>query len=280
MRLNPRQLAFVTGAASGIGLEISRELARRGLLVAMADKNGRELAQQVQAVRDQGGQAEPFELDVADAQMYCDVASSFAAMRGAPDLLFNNAGSLGPRGHVQELSTVQWRQLFDINFFGIVHGLELFLPAMIEKGTPAHVVNTASIAGLRAFKALLPVSVYATSKYAVVGLSETLRHDLEGTNVGVSVLCPGVVATNIFADESVPDAGTALAQRAEEKVLSACQAAGIALAGVEAGRFYIFTHPENRGTGAGAPRKNSCGISSDLRRPRVGHFLPRAGGKL
>lgn len=188
------KVAFVTGGAQGIGLGIARALAGEGVKLAIADIDRAALDAASEELADIT-EVVACELDVRDRDAYAKVADSAESDLGPVSLLFNNAGvatAIAPALMTYE----QWDWVLGINLNGVVNGIQTFLPRMIERGAGGHIVNTASGAGLAAVSGFL----YTTSKYAVVGLSESLRAELEPDGIGVSVLCPGPVATNILAN--------------------------------------------------------------------------------
>jgi NAD(P)-dependent dehydrogenase (short-subunit alcohol dehydrogenase family) len=165
---------------------------------------------------------------------------------GAVHVLCNNAG-VTRLGLAWELPLEDWDWVLGINLRGVIHGVKAFVPGMIERGEPAHVVNTASIGGLLAFKAL---AVYTASKFAVVGLSESLLHELreQGAPVGVSVLCPGPVATNLQAHSAAlhpeGEAASYVDEAAADVVpMAAAPLADLVVDAILAARFWILTHP-------------------------------------
>ncbi len=184
--------AVVTGAGSGIGRSIALLLGRRGAAVHVADLDGASAEAVAAAVTAAGGTAVAHTLDVTDPDAVAGLADDvFAA--GPVDLLFNNAG-IGHAGAVTDATLQDWRRLLDVNVMGVVHGLHAFLPRLLAQDRPAHIVNTASMAGLVPNPGMAP---YSASKAAVVGLSEALEGELAGTSVGISVLCPGIINTAI-----------------------------------------------------------------------------------
>ncbi len=184
--------AVVTGAGSGIGRSLARLLAERGATVHLADRDAPAVEAVARAVTDAGGTAVPHVVDVADPEAVARLAdAAFAA--GPVDLLFNNAG-IGHAGAVTDTTLQDWHHLLDVNVMGVVHGLHAFLPRLLAQQRPAHIVNTASVAGLVPVPGLVP---YSTTKAAVVGLSDALDIELRGTGVRVSALCPGVIDTAI-----------------------------------------------------------------------------------
>jgi NAD(P)-dependent dehydrogenase (short-subunit alcohol dehydrogenase family) len=185
--------AVVTGGASGIGRSTALELARRGADVVIADIHEERLRETAAAINVLGRRCVPVHCDVtrdADVEALADTA---VAELGAVDLVMNNAGIavLGPSYRV---SMEDWQRILDVNVLGLVRGVGAFVPAMVERGR-GYVVNTASIAGIWAYS--WDCAPYITSKFAAYGYSEALARSLRPLGVGVSVLCPGLVHTNL-----------------------------------------------------------------------------------
>lgn len=195
--------AFVTGGARGIGLGIARALAHRGVSLALADVDEESLARAEEELS-QVTAVETYRLDVRDRETFDQVAGQAERALGPVDLLFNNAGIV-PHVAVTELTYDKWDLALAVNLTGVINGIQAFLPRMIERRT-GYVVNTASVAGLVSDPNLL----YATAKFAVVGLSESLRLNVAEHGVDVSVLCPGPVDTDIVANTSASHAAVAL----------------------------------------------------------------------
>jgi NAD(P)-dependent dehydrogenase (short-subunit alcohol dehydrogenase family) len=190
--LNNR-VAVVTGGASGIGRALCRCLARAGARIVVADVDDAGMDGTVAAVKGVGGEAIKARTDVsrlADVHALADRAFS---EWGAVHVLCNNAG-VTVHGGLESATHHDWEWVMGVNLWGVIHGIEAFVPRMIAQRQPGHVVNTASMAGLIASQGL---GIYNTTKYAVVGLSETLQKDLRPYDIGVSVLCPMGVATAI-----------------------------------------------------------------------------------
>ena len=187
------EVAIITGGASGIGRALGEELARGGCEVVFADRQI-EVAEQVATeVRDRGGLAAAAELDVRDFGSYEKLVGATLERTGRIDYLFNNAG-IGVGGEIDRYELRDWDDVFDVNLRGVAYGIHAVYPTMIRQGS-GHIVNTASVAGL------LPAAgegSYVASKYAVVGLSKTLRIEAKQHGIRVSVLCPGVVRTPIL----------------------------------------------------------------------------------
>jgi NAD(P)-dependent dehydrogenase (short-subunit alcohol dehydrogenase family) len=193
------RVAIVTGGASGIGRALGAALVRRGDQVVLADVEGAaavEVAEQLTALGP--GAASATAVDVRDAAAVAALVTDTAARHGGLDLMFNNAG-LGIGGPVEELALAHWDRAIDVNLRGVVHGIHAAYPVMIRQGH-GHIVNTASLAGLLPMAGSAP---YATTKWAVVGLSLSLRGEAALRGVRVSVVCPGGVDTPIL-DKGMP----------------------------------------------------------------------------
>ncbi len=241
------KVAFVTGGAGGIGLGMAQAFRRAGMKVVLADLDASALRQAAASLEAQPGSAVlTLELDVSDRQAMARVADRLDAELGGVHLLCNNAGVNAP-GSLAELGYDDWDWVLGVNLDGVVNGLVTFLPRMLAHGEPGHIVNTASVGGLIGMPGL---GIYCASKFAVVGLSESLRHDLAETPLGVSVLCPGIVRSGIG------DSARNRPQRFGGPVRAESAAAAFGSdptelgeqvrEAVEADRFWICTHPEFR----------------------------------
>ncbi len=184
--------AFITGGGNGIGLGIARSLARAGASLALADVDTAGLAR-AKAELKELTDVETYELDVRDRAAFEAAADAAEAALGPVTLLFNNAGVAGGSA-VNKLTYELWDWVIGINLCGVINGTQTFLPKMVERGLGGHIVNTASGAGLVPTNAGV---LYTTSKFGVVGMSEALNPELAAFNIGVTVLCPGPVATDI-----------------------------------------------------------------------------------
>jgi NAD(P)-dependent dehydrogenase (short-subunit alcohol dehydrogenase family) len=251
------KVAVVTGAASGIGLAVSRRLGADGMRVMMADVEEPALADAARGLADEGIEAATSVTDVSDADAVDALARATLDRFGAVHVVCNNAGVAGG-GLTWQVPAPVWDWIVGVNLFGVVHGIRSFVPHLIAQGE-GHVVNTASVAGLLGSPGL---SAYCATKHAVVGLSETLAHDLAavGSPVGVSVLCPGFVRTRIAeADRNWPDrygpppvledqpGADEVRQAIAGAIESGTDPAVIADAvrdAIVARRFWILTHPE------------------------------------
>lgn len=184
--------AFITGGANGIGLGIARAFAKQGVKLALADRDEAALAK-AKAELSKTVPTETVVLDVRDRESYAREADRIEAKLGPVSLLFNNAGVAGG-GAATKMTYDLWDWGLGINLMGVVNGIQTFLPRMAERNNGGHIVNTASGAGLvHSGSGVL----YHTAKYGVVGMSESLNAELKPNNIGVSVLCPGPVATKI-----------------------------------------------------------------------------------
>ena len=250
--------AVVSGGASGIGLGIAHAAAGEGMRVVIADieqGTGEEAAAAIAAT---GARSLFVQTNVMDLDSVEALADRAFAEFGRVDLLCNNAGVHHP-SPVSEMSGQDWRWLLGVNLEGVIHGLLAFLPRMQEQGGESHIVNTSSLAGL----APLPGgAAYTASKFAVTGLTEVLRGELAPHSIGVSLLCPGPVNTNIGSSarnrrsalgEDGVDAGETAGRDAETDVRAVTSrgmdpdlVGRLVMAGVMANDRYIIPHPEWR----------------------------------
>ncbi len=186
-------VAVVTGAASGIGRALTQELVSRGSHVVAADLEIGALEELAERLNGDGLKVRAVELDVTDHEQVSAVVRRAADEHGRLDYIFNNAG-IGAAGSVFDHSLDAWERVIDVNLYGVLHGIRAAYPIMREQGF-GHIVNTASMAGLISSGL---AGAYATTKYAVVGLSKTLRVEAAAEGVRVSVFCPGVIRTAII----------------------------------------------------------------------------------
>jgi NAD(P)-dependent dehydrogenase (short-subunit alcohol dehydrogenase family) len=188
------RVAVVTGAASGIGLALSERLAAAGMRVVMADVERRALDAAADELRSAGAEVLPVVTDVSDASQVESLRDRALEAFGAVHVLCNNAGVGGPHEPLWETSRGDLEWVLGVNMWGVLNGIRAFVPVLLRQDT-AHVVNTASIFGVFAGT----LGVYGASKHAVVALSEALHFQLReaGAPVGVTVLCPSAVRTNI-----------------------------------------------------------------------------------
>lgn len=189
--------AIVTGAASGIGLGLARTFAREGMAVVLADIRHDRLDAALGEVRGLGGKAIAVVTDVSDRASVHAAGEAAVKAFGALHVACNNAGITIHGRSVDALTPQEWEWNVGVNFYGVVHGLEVFLPLIRRHGGEGHIVNTASIAGFQIGGHRRSGS-YGAMKFAVVALSESIAHDLKGTRIGVSVLAPAAVKTRIY----------------------------------------------------------------------------------
>jgi NAD(P)-dependent dehydrogenase (short-subunit alcohol dehydrogenase family) len=252
------KVAVVTGAASGIGRGMAETFVAAGMKVVLSDIESDALDQTIRSLRDAGADVLAMRTDVSKPEQVDELARQTLKKYGAVHVLCNNAGiATGVGGGASWMSSLNdWHWILGVNLMGVVHGIRSFLPVMIEQDTEAHIVNTASLAGLIPSSAL-----YGTTKFAVVGLSESTYLELQrgGHKPKMSVLCPGFVDTNIvdsernrpaeFTDQSPRQAPPDEAFRKWfsellKNSLSPREVGKHVLAAIRDERFYILTHPE------------------------------------
>jgi len=188
------RVAVVTGGASGIGRAMAQCFAAEGMKLVLADVEEPALERAAAELASGGTETLGVPTDVRDALQVRALADRTLDRFGAVHVVCNNAG-VAPLGPILDTTLEDWRWLVDVNLMGVVHGIETFAPILIEQGE-GHIVNTGSMGGLIAAPGL---GAYIATKHAVVGLSETLYLELRDTGVGLSVLCPGLVATRLFS---------------------------------------------------------------------------------
>jgi NAD(P)-dependent dehydrogenase (short-subunit alcohol dehydrogenase family) len=238
----------VTGGASGIGRALSLVFAREGAHVVVADVDEAGMAETVAGVARAGRRGLAVKTDVSRLGDVQALAARAFEEFGAVHVVCNNAG-VALWGSLESVTHKDWEWAMGVNLWGVIHGVEAFVPRMVAQKQPAHIVNTASMAGLIASQGL---GVYNTTKYAVVGLSETLQKDLRGYDIGVSVLCPMGVTTAIRrSDRNRPAAlrneGPEPAGRAVELIgryLPPEHVAERVLRAIYHNRLYVITHEE------------------------------------
>jgi len=208
------RVAVVTGAASGIGRALAERLAQEGMHVMLADVEASALGRAVEALRAAGHDVRGTVTDVSQAADVERLAQATLDAFGKIHVVCNNAGVNGGRGHdrsvlgpppaIWEASLADWQWITGVNYFGVAHGIRTFVPILLAQNEDGHVVNTGSMAGLT-----LGHNVYGVTKHAVVAMSEALYRDFRrlGTRLGVTVICPTLVSTNIYtADRNRPAA--------------------------------------------------------------------------
>jgi NAD(P)-dependent dehydrogenase (short-subunit alcohol dehydrogenase family) len=188
--------AVITGGASGFGLASAREFAKRGARVLLADIDQNALDQAVDSLRAEGAEAHGVVCDVTNLDAVNHLADESFRLLGEVNLVFNNAG-IGFAGPISDVTHGDWNWVIDVDLWGPIHGVEAFLPRMIEQGGDRHIVFTSSFAGMVGNAGLGP---YCVAKFGVVALAEGLSRELRGEGIGVSVLCPMIVETNLITN--------------------------------------------------------------------------------
>jgi NAD(P)-dependent dehydrogenase (short-subunit alcohol dehydrogenase family) len=246
------RVAVITGGAGGIGMALATAMARRGARLVLADLDEGGVADAARALRAQGADVLGVPTDVTDRAQVRALADAAIAHFGAVHIVCNNAG-VATVGDVLDATPRDWEFAMGVNFWGVVHGVQTFAPILVEQRAGGHIVNTASMAGLVGMQWL---GIYCASKFAVVGLTESLHRELRAAGVGVSVLCPMVVDTKINEnsirmrpDRLRNDTVSATPTEAGSLVggtVTADEVARRTVRGIERGDFYILTHPEQR----------------------------------
>jgi NAD(P)-dependent dehydrogenase (short-subunit alcohol dehydrogenase family) len=249
--------AFITGGGSGVALGQAKVFAAAGCKVAIADVRQDHLDEAMDYFSKTDFEVMPIKLDITNRAAYAAAADEVEAKLGPVSLLFNTAG-VSIFGPLQKATYDDWDWQISVNVGGMINGIQTFLPRMIERAQGGHIVNTASMS---AFVALPSTGIYCTTKMAVRGLTECLAVDLEGTAIGVSLLCPGAVNTNIH--ESVLSRPAHLQNTgyygADPEVFARLKQvisvgmepetlAKYVLEGVEQDKLYILPYPEFRET--------------------------------
>jgi len=246
------RVAVVTGAASGIGLAAVEGFLAEGMKVVMADVEAGSLAREVERLSRAGGDVLGEHCDVRDSQAVSALAERALSAFGGVHVVFNNAG-VAPAGPMLDTTPEDWRWIVDVNVLGVAYGITAFGPILRDAGE-GHIINTASEAGHVTSDV---VGMYAATKHAVVGMSESLQRELAQTGVGVHCLCPSLVSTKIFHSERNRDDGaemsaaqTATIAPLREAVasmgISPAKVAADIMEAMRANRFWIFTHPATK----------------------------------
>ncbi|MBV4521059.1 SDR family NAD(P)-dependent oxidoreductase [Pseudomonas sp. SWRI74] len=237
-------VAVITGAASGIGRGLAEHAATLGMRLVLADRDAAGLQSLCDELTVGGAQAIACVTDVGDVAQVERLRDRAVEQFGGVDYLFNNAGVM-QTGFSWEITGAQWQRMLDVNLSGVINGIRSFVPLLLRQGRAAHVINTASLAGLVSSPLMAP---YNVTKQAVVALSETLHYELAmlGAPVSVSVLCPGPVASEIMASNQVVDsAGSDFSQLLDSTIrqgMTPAELAAQVFAAVAEQRFWILPH--------------------------------------
>jgi NAD(P)-dependent dehydrogenase (short-subunit alcohol dehydrogenase family) len=247
--------AVVTGGASGIGLATARVLGQRGARLVLADVEQAALDVALEGLRADGIEAHGVVCDVRSLDQVTAMADAAFDLLGKVHVVFNNAG-IAVGGPVLEMTHEDWRWTIDVDLWGPIHGVEAFLPRLVEQGEGGHVLFTASFAGLVPNRGLGP---YCVAKYGVVALAEVLWRELREHRIGVSVLCPMRVGTNIGHSErnrdeeyGGPSERALVADQDESneelagRVLEVGGVAELTVDAILANRLYVLPHEESR----------------------------------
>ena len=248
--------AFVTGGASGIGLEMAHAFLQAGMNVVLADIEAAALERALAGLKQYDNRVRGVICDTARREAVAAARDAAIAAYGKIHILCNNAG-VGGGGPIDAVPPAAWDWVLGVNLMGVIYGLGEFLPHMKSHGEESHIINTASMAGMNGIAGMGP---YCASKFAVVSLSESLVGELAGLQIGVSVLCPGWVRTRISdsrrnAPGDVPPPAApnpAMAARAAEmgaliaNGMLAEEVAARVMQAIRDGDLYIFTHPDMR----------------------------------
>ena len=252
------KVAVITGGASGLGLEIARLAAKKGMKLVLSDIEEHALKQAQMEFAGQGVEVLAVRTNVAIAEDVEQLADKTMERFGAVHLLFNNAG-VALNKTAWETSVADWEWVLGVDLWGVIHGVRVFTPIMLKQASPSHIINTASVAGMLSTQGM---AAYNVAKHGVVTLSETLYHDLKrrGANIDVSVLCPAWVNTAIWdsARNRPDDLQNSVERKEADDIkleesarhaiqsgkVSAPMVAEIVFAAIAANQFYILTHPK------------------------------------
>jgi NAD(P)-dependent dehydrogenase (short-subunit alcohol dehydrogenase family) len=245
------RVAVVTGGGGGIGAALANAFARRGARIVLADISEEAMQGVARPLAATGAEVLTVRTDVTRAESVQALAEAAVARFGGVHIVCNNAG-VATFGEIAASTHADWQFTMSVNFWGVVHGIEAFLPRLVAQGEGGHFVNTASMAGLVGMRWL---GIYSASKFAVVGLSEALHRELAERDIGVTVLCPMIVRTNIN-ENSVSRRPDALRNPDDPLVPPADAMSGGVIEPEEVARrvvraierrdLYVLTHPEQR----------------------------------
>ena len=234
--------AIITGGASGIGLGIARAFAREGMNLVLADVVPDRLDAAKRDLEALGARVTTVVTDVSDPASVAAAGRAVQQTFGKLHVAVNNAGVPMHGKPIEQVNVEEWQRVIGVNITGVINGIRCFVPMIRSHGEGGHVVNTASISGFFIRKGRNQ-GAYSMSKYAVVALSEALEQETEDANIGVSVLCPGPVRTNLLASISTgPATPAAMGNRLEPDVLGQR-----VVQAIRDNEFYVLTHASERG---------------------------------
>ena len=252
------RVAVVTGGGSGIGAAMAAAFAARGARLVLADIDPATLERSAATVRGAGAEVLTVRTDVGEAAQVQALAEAAVARFGAVHLVCNNAG-IAVFGHLVDATPADWEYTMRVNFWGVVHGVQTFAPRLVAQGQGGHIVNTASMAGLVGMEWL---GIYCASKFAVVGLTESLHRELKPHGIGVSVLCPMIVQTDINRNSvrnrpaalrnlgdplDLPEPDAEVAGAMQGGVIGVEEVARRVVRAIDRNDLYVLTHSEQRG---------------------------------
>lgn len=252
------RVAVVTGAGSGIGRAMAEKFAAEGMKIVLADVQEDALAAVESELLGRDARVIAVRADVSKSDQVEALARKALDAFGAVHVLCNNAGVSGGGGPIWTATEADWQWVLGVNLWGVIHGIRVFVPLMLEQGTEGHIVNTASVLGLTSGAGGAP---YGVSKHGVVRITEGLYYDLQaaGSKLHASVLCPGLIATQIVlsgrnrpdelqneVDEETRDQAEAFAQQAHQYFaangMAPAQVADMVFDAIRDERLYILTH--------------------------------------
>jgi len=252
------RVAVITGGGAGIGAGMARAFAARGAKLVLADLDEAALARTAGELRAGGAEVHTVRCDVGERAQVLALADAAFGRFGAVHVVCNNAG-IAIFGRMAEASHADWEYTMRVDFWGVVHGVEAFVPRLLAQNQGGHVVNTASMAGLVGMEWL---GIYCAAKFAVVGLSESLQRELRHQGIGVSVLCPMIVQTEINRNSvrnrpahlrnpgdptDIDDIPADVSGAMQGGVIPVEEVARRVVRAIDRGDLYILTHPEQRG---------------------------------
>jgi NAD(P)-dependent dehydrogenase (short-subunit alcohol dehydrogenase family) len=242
---------FITGGASGLGLGMARAFAEAGMKLVLTDIDEAAVQAASAELSQRGAETLPLQLDVCDRPRWEECAKEAESRFGPVHVLCNNAGIMAMGWEIDQIPIDLWDLVLRVNLTGAFYGAHVFVPRMKAHGQGGHIVNTASMSGLR----FLPAhAVYSAAKAGMIAMSETVRMELERHGIGVTILCPGPVRTRLLhnsikirADvESAPPPGPEADVSAIPEALDPLDFGRAALRAIRENRLYAVTHPENR----------------------------------
>ncbi len=238
------RVAFITGGASGIGLGMAKAFLKAGIKVAIGDIAGERAQKAAAKLKEISDDVHALTIDTSNVESVEQAANEVQATFGNVHIVCNNAG-IGGGAKFLETPMDRWQRVIDVNLWGVLHGINVFLPRILDHGEGGHIVNTSSFSGVVGHHSQ---SCYGTSKFAVVGMTEYLRNDLENENVSASVLVPHVVDTPIYYPQ-LADADEATIEEFKKDKLPWIEKIGVdaedtgnmVLRGIQTDELYIFT---------------------------------------